>query len=119
MLPYREDLKSIARSLRKNATFPERLLWSKLRRKQLGVRFLRQRPIGDHVVDFLCADTALVIEIDGRSHTGQFEADIIRQQFLESQNLYVLRFTNDEALQEIDAVVTRIADWLEENPSSE
>lgn len=119
MLPYQKDLKATARRLRKEATFPERLLWSKLRRKQLGVRFLRQRPIGDFVVDFLCPDAALVIEIDGRSHIGQFEADMIRQQFLESQNLYVIRFTNDEVLQEIDAVVTRLVDWLEENSSSE
>ena len=86
MLPYRKDLKTIARRLRKHATFLERLLWSKLRRKQLGRRFLRQRPVGDYVVDFLCPDAALVIEVDGRSHEGQSEADTIRQRFLESQD---------------------------------
>ena len=117
MLPYRKDLKTIARTLRKNATFAERLLWSRLRRKQLGIRFLRQRPVGDYVVDFLCPDAALVIEVDGRSHEGQFERDVIRQQFIESQDLHILRFTNDEVLKEIDAVVTRIADWLEGNSS--
>ncbi|MCH7640363.1 MAG: endonuclease domain-containing protein [Bacteroidetes bacterium] len=117
MLPYRKDLKTIARTLRKNATFPERLLWSRLRRKQLGIRFLRQRPVGDYVVDFLCPDAALVIEVDGRSHEGQFERDVIRQQFIESQDLHILRFTNDEVLKEIDAVETRIADWLEGNSS--
>ena len=117
MLPYRKDLKTIARTLRKNATFPERLLWSRLRRKQLGIRFLRQRPVGDYVVDFLCPDAALVIEVDGRSHEGQFERDVIRQQFIESQDLHILRFTNDKVLKEIDAVVTRIADWLEGNSS--
>ncbi len=86
MLPYRKDLKTIARRLRKDATFPERLLWSKLRRKQLGIRFLHQRPVGDYVVDFHCPDAALVIEVDGRSHEGQSEADTIRQRFLESQD---------------------------------
>ena len=115
----RKDLKTIARRLRKDATFPERLLWSKLRRKQLGVRFLRQRPVGDYAVDFLCPDAALVVEVDGRSHEGQFEQDVIRQHFLESQDLHILRFTNDEVLTEIDAVVTRIAVWLEENLRSE
>ncbi len=115
--PYRNDLKNVARRLRGEATFPERLLWSRLKSKQLGHRILRQRPIGNHVVDFFCPESALVIELDGRSHDGQFEADMERQRFLESQGLHVLRFSNDSVLHDLDGVVRQIEAWLSENPS--
>ena len=61
-------LRERARDLRKAATFPELLLWARLRKRQLGVRFLRQRPTRDYIVDFIAAKPGLVIEVDGLSH---------------------------------------------------
>jgi len=113
-LPYKPALKSIARALRKQTTFPERLLWSRLRRRQLDVRFLRQRPIGDYVVDFYCPTHKLAIEIDGHSHEGRFEADRHRQQALERMGVLFLRFTNDEVLRDLEGVMARIHIGLEE-----
>ncbi len=112
----RHILRKRARKLRKDATFPERLLWSRLRRRQLGVRFLRQRPIGDYIVDFFAATPRLVIEVDGLSHDDErFEYDSRRQTRLEESGYTVLRFTNDEILQDLDAVLDQIYFWLKEN----
>ena len=100
-----------ARQLRRDATFPERLLWSRLRASQLGsMRFQRQHPIGPYIVDFYCASAALVIELDGRSHDEQtLRHDEVRQQWLQSEGITVIRFTNDEVLANLDAVVRTIA----------
>ena len=115
MRPYRPGLKNIARRLRRDATVPERLLWSRLRRKQLGVRFLRQRPIGEYVADFYCPERGPVVEVDGRSHEGRGHEDAVRQSGLERQGLTVLRFTNDEVLRDLDETVRALSNWLEDN----
>jgi very-short-patch-repair endonuclease len=113
--PYDPDLTPLARRLRREATFPERLLWSKIRANRLGCRFYRQRPIGAYVADF-CAPTArLVIEVDGRSHDGRLLADLHREAALRAAGYAVLRFTNDEVLQGVDEVVDRIRLWLEQH----
>lgn len=106
----------MARVLRRQATVRERLLWSRLRRKALCTRVLRQRPIGSFVVDFFAPDFSLVIEVDGRSHDATRVADRTRQSFLESRGLTVLRFSNDEVLRDLDGVVERIAAWMNEHP---
>ena len=93
---YSPDSRQVARLLRKQATFSERLLWSRLRRRQLGVRFLRQQPIAAYIVDFYCPQFELAIEIDGRSHDGTGNADNERQRVLEQMGVRFLRFTNDE-----------------------
>lgn len=111
---YASHLKPLARELRKRATFPERLLWSRLRRRQLGVRFLRQRPIDQYIVDFWCPAYQLIIEIDGHSHRDSGEADEPRQANLESLGLSVLRFSNDAVLRDVDSVVREIAAWIEQ-----
>jgi len=109
-------LRQRARKLRKEATLPERLLWSQFRKRQLGVRFLRQRPLGDYIVDFVAMSAHLVIEVDGMSHDdGRFEYDSRRQHRIEEGGYTVLRFTNDEILKDLDAVVEQIRIWLEEN----
>ena len=117
MLHYHPDLKDVARRLRRDATFPERLLWSRLRRRQLGQRFMRQRPIGRYAVDFCCIEACLVIELDGRSHDGQIAYDAERQRALEAQGLHVLRFSNDEVVAGIDSVIERIGACLAERVS--
>ena len=78
MLHYKTHLKEIARSLRKNMTDSERVLWSRLRSKQiLGLQFYRQKPIGGYIVDFYAPKAKLVIEIDGSQHmeAKHFEKD--------------------------------------------
>lgn len=98
------------RELRKSSTFPEQRLWSKIRRQQLGARFRRQHGIGRYIADFYCPDWALIIELDGDSHftpeAGSYDA--LRDQFMRSLGLTVLRFSNREVMQNIDGVLERI-----------
>jgi len=111
MLPYNENLKPIPRRLRSNMTDAERYLWAKIRMKQLnGCQFYRQKPIGDYIVDFFCLRAKLVIEIDGSHHlVGEtIEYDRIRDDYLSSLGLRVLRFTNADVLTCIEGVVESI-----------
>lgn len=97
IIPYRSDLKQIARRLRKKSTLSEVLLWNKLKGKKiLGYQFNRQKPVGDYVVDFYCKKLGLVIEIDGISHNIKMESDKLRQKRLESFGLKVIQFTNQK-----------------------
>jgi len=98
-----------ARELRAHASFPERLLWGRLRRGSLGVRFRRQQPIGPFIVDFYCAELRLVVELDGLSHLQTGAADLARHRFLEREGFVVIRFWNDELLRDLDGVVDQIA----------
>jgi len=111
MLPYNENLKQIPRRLRGNMTDAERHLWAKIRMRQLnGCQFYRQKPIGDYIVDFFCPRAKLVIEIDGSHHlVGEtIEYDRIRDDYLSSLGLRVLRFTNADVLTCIEGVVESI-----------
>ena len=111
MLPYNRNLKQYSRQLRENMTDAEKHLWVKVRMKQLkGYQFYRQKPIGDYIVDFFCPGAKLVIEIDGSHHlVGEtIEYDRIRDDYLSSLGLRVLRFTNTDVLTDIDTVVDSI-----------
>jgi len=119
MLHYRPNLKNNARLLRNNLTESERVLWSRLRGKQLlGVQFYRQKPIQNYIVDFFAPKVKLVIEVDGSQHLkeDEFQRDKIRDESLASLGLTVLRFNSNEVLNETDAVADaiyrRIADFL-------
>ena len=99
-----------ARTLRREGTFPERLLWQKLRDHQMdGVRFRRQHVIGPYVTDFFCAESNLVVELDGHSHDTTAVADLERERYLQRQGLLVIRFSNDDVIREIDRVLEAIA----------
>ena len=76
-----------------------------------GHRFRRQAPIGPYIVDFVCFENKRVIEVDGGQHAEQADYDAARTAWLESQGFRVMRFWNNEVLQEMDAV--REAVWLE------
>jgi very-short-patch-repair endonuclease len=89
-------------------TFPERLLWSRLRRGALGVEVRRQAPVGPYVVDFLVPAERLVVEVDGRSHDGQGEADRERERALGEMGLRVVRVSNDDVIHDVDAVVAAV-----------
>jgi very-short-patch-repair endonuclease len=112
--PYRPGLVHVARRLRRDATVPERLLWSRLRRGALGTDFRRQAPVGPYVVDFLCPQLLLVVEVDGRSHDGQDAADRARQAALERLGYAVLRVSNDEVLADLEAVARRLGEAVVE-----
>jgi len=87
--------RSNARVLRKIMTHAEIKLWGMLRSKQLeGIRFRRQHPIGNYIVDFCAPHLKLVIELDGDHHGKQIEADGLRTRYLKSQGYQVLRFWN-------------------------
>ena len=111
MLPYNVNLKQLSRQLRNNMTDAEKHLWAKIRMKQLkGYQFYRQKPIGDYIVDFFCPKEKLVVEIDGSQHLSDetVEYDRIRDEYLSSLGLMVLRFTNTDVLKHVEGVVERI-----------
>ena len=117
---YNPELKQRARELRKQGVLSEVLLWDQLKgRKLRGYQFMRQKPIGAYIVDFYCSKLGLVIEIDGESHSGKFDYDMRRQQFLESIGLTVLRFNDTEVKKDMDNVMMAIGGWIadrEEQP---
>jgi very-short-patch-repair endonuclease len=111
MLNYNENLKNKSRQLRKNLTDSEKALWLRLRNKQLlGIQFYRQKPIGEHIVDFFAPRAKLVVEVDGSQHMAgdHVQKDRIRDSYLASLGLKVLRFNSREVLTESDAVVEAI-----------
>jgi very-short-patch-repair endonuclease len=95
-----------ATELRHGATHAEKQLWHFLRKRNLcGCRFRRQVPVGPYIIDFLCTEVGLVIEIDGSQHAEAHTYDERRERFLAAQGLRVLRFWNNEVLQQTDAVL--------------
>ena len=100
-----------ARTLRKQATDAEKLLWKYLRAKQLrSIKFRRQQPIGNYIVDFVCFSHKLVIELDGGQHaqpTHQLK-DQKRDEWLQGQGFKVIRFWNTDVLNNIEGVVETI-----------
>ena len=105
----KHNLTRLARQLRKNTTDAERKLWSHLRAKQLNdLKFRRQQPIGRYIVDFVCFEKRLVIELDGGQHSKLENKDLKRTQWLQESGYQVIRFWNNQVLQNIDGVLTRI-----------
>ena len=113
---YNPKLKQLARNLRNRSTLAEVLLWNHLKSKQmLEYQFLRQKPIGNFIVDFFCPKLRLVLEIDGESHYGKEAADFEKQTYLESLGLAVLRVDDDQVKQDLDGVLTNIEKWIKIN----
>ncbi|OJJ14598.1 DNA methylase [marine bacterium AO1-C] len=122
IIPYRPELKLLARQLRKNSTLAEVLLWCEIKGKQLlGYQFHRQVPMLDYIVDFYCHELALAIEVDGESHAHEDTAanDITRQQRLEAEGVCFLRFDDLEVKQNLASVVNEIYHWIEENTNDD
>ena len=89
------DMNTIAKTLRKRPTDTEKVLWRHLRAKQMeGHKFRRQKPIGKYIVDFVCHEKQLVIEVDGGQHS--IDRDTERDKWLNEQGYMVLRFWNKE-----------------------
>jgi very-short-patch-repair endonuclease len=102
---------SRSRQLRREQTPAESSLWLCLRNRQLGgYKFRRQVVLGDYIVDFLCFDARLVVEIDGDTHAGRECYDQARQKWLRGQGYSVIRFTNKDVAECIEAVLQTILD---------
>ena len=106
----------VARKLRKEPTPAERKLWAYLRGNKLhGVNFRRQHAIGRYIPDFCSVKEKLIIELDGSQHLEQKEYDAERTKYLESQGYRVIRFWNNQVMNDIEAVVRAITIALESN----
>ena len=107
-----------ARALRKNPTEAERVLWIHLRYRQInGHKFRRQRAIGHYIVDFVCLEKGLIVELDGGQHSGHLVYDSNRDTWLQAQGFRTLRFWDNQVLKEIGAVKEAILEALESPPS--
>ena len=105
----RSELTDRARALRVDQTRVEEQLWARLRNRKLGgYKWKRQVPRGTYIVDFLCAEANLVVELDGGVHLGSVSYDQRRTAFLESTGLTVLRFPNREITEKLDGVCDAI-----------
>ena len=108
---------NIARRLRRDSTDAERTLWSYVRDRRLdGWKFKRQVPVAGYIVDFLCADAHLIVELDGGQHAVRAAADARRTEVLEAPGYLVLRFWNNDVLGNIDGVLEVIIATLRPEP---
>jgi len=104
-------LTPVAQKLRREPTEAAKRLWSRLRARQLGVQFTREFPIGNAIADFACRRARLVIEVDGGQH-AENTADDARTRMIESYGYQVIRFWNNDVLNNTDGVVQRITEAL-------
>ncbi|MFQ6030978.1 MAG: endonuclease domain-containing protein [Dehalococcoidia bacterium] len=107
---------SRARELRAKLTDAERRLWDQLRGRQLGhYKFRRQQPVGPYIVDFVCFEKKLILELDGGQHNRSEQAayDSVRTAWLESQGFKVLRFWNNQIFNELESVKSYLREALE------
>lgn len=112
-----EKLLSRARTLRKESSEAEQMLWKYLRsRRMKGFKFRRQVMIEPYIVDFACFEARLIIEADGGQHAEQVEYDALRTTRLESMGYRVMRFWNNQILSELPAVLDQIEEALFETP---
>ena len=103
-----------AAELRKNMTDAERKLWTYLERNQLGVPFRRQHAIGNFIVDFCCVKKKIIVELDGSQHLDLQEYDEDRTAYLKSRGYRVIRFWNNDVMNDINGVVLAITCALED-----
>ncbi len=102
------------RSLRKNMTYCEKIVWLNLRKRQLGYRFLRQYSVDHFVIDFYCPDLKLAIEVDGASHNDpeRQKNDISRQKYLEAFNIKFVRIKDEDLLGNPNLAFMKIEDAI-------
>ncbi len=105
-----------AELLRKNMTAAEKMLWDRFYKNQLGVRIRRQHPIGKYIVDFYCHEAKLIKEIDGDIHLikENKEHDIGREVCLNEFGIEIIRFTNDEVMNNVEEVIQKIKSKIEQ-----
>jgi very-short-patch-repair endonuclease len=117
---YDKKLKERSRTFRESMTDAEKLLWSKLRMRQIhDLIFYRQKPIGEYIADFYCPKAKLVIEVDGGQHYSDdgIEYDKTRDEYLSGLGLRILRFANADVLGNIEGVLKSVENTvLGKNP---
>ena len=113
-------LRQRARELRRRETPAERVLWARLRNRQLhGLKFRRQHPIGRLIADFCCVSARVIVEVDGPVHDMQRTRDAERSRWLEQRGYAVLRFPNEQVERQLDQVLAAIADTCDARSSTE
>ena len=128
IIPYNPQLKELAKELRNNSTKAEIILWLKLKGKQMhGYDFHRQKPIDNYILDFFCYELMLGIEVDGYSHEflEVYNKDVVKEKKMNEFGIYVLRFSDNEVLKDMENVLRPIEFYILEyekhtpNPSQE
>ena len=111
------NIHKLAKNLRTNNTNAERLLWSHLRARRLdGLKFRRQQPLGQFILDFVCFESRIVIELDGGQHSWEKERDKTRDVWLNKEGFKVLRFWNHEVFKNLDGVLEVISENCSNHP---
>ncbi|GLK90692.1 endonuclease domain-containing protein [Pseudomonas turukhanskensis] len=109
------DLRDCAKGLRSEATEAERAMWYRLRdRRFMGLKFRRQVPLERYIADFVCWELKLIVELDGGQHIERAAYDQRRSQWLAEQGYTVLRYWNNQVLQEMEVVLEAMRLWVEE-----
>lgn len=107
-------IKTNSRYLRSNMTDAEQHLWQHVRMRQLnGLKFRRQHPCGNYILDFACIEIKLAIELDGSQHQQQIDYDKNRTEWLKSEGWNLLRFWNNEVLQNSESVLEAINEYCQ------
>lgn len=109
-------MKEFARKLRKNQSRAEIVLWQRLRNRQLGFKFRRQHPIDRYIVDFVCIEKKVIIELDGEFHADQANNDLERQRFLESLGYLVIRYWTREFFEDLEPKLENLYEALAQRP---
>ena len=109
-------LKTLAKSMRTASTEAETHIWRQLRvHRCAGHKFKRQQPLGKYIVDFVCFEAKLIVEVDGGQH-NESDSDKLRDAWLQSQGFAVLHFWNNEVMQNLEGVLARILNALAPSP---
>ncbi len=114
-------LESRRRDLRVKQTEAEKILWQKLRNRQInGFKFFRQCSIGKYIADFYCSELRLVIELDGSQHyeENSLEYDKIREEFMKNLDIKTIRFNNLDVFNNLDEVMERVYDEVRKSSNS-
>jgi very-short-patch-repair endonuclease len=109
---------NLARHLRRNNTIAEQRLWNRLRSRALhGIKFVRQEPVGPYIVDLVCREQRLIIEVDGGQH-AENSRDAVRDRWLQDRGYRVLRFWNNDVIGNVEGVLEAIAQAVEGLPQT-
>ena len=114
IIPYNPKLREFARQLRNNSTLSEVLLWKQIKGKALGVKFKRQVPMLEYIVDFYCQEIGLAIEVDWNIHDFRYLEDAQRQQEIEKSGVIFIRFSNEEIKNNMFSVILSLESKIEE-----
>ena len=111
MYKYNSKLTGLARANRRVGNLSEALLWNELKQSKLGVRFTKQKPIGNYIADFYCPKKKLVIEVDGWTHDDKYEYDKSRDEYMKSLGIKVLRISDTDVKRDMRSVL----EWIKYN----